>query len=111
MIIKTYKIDGKAVSALKKVIELPEAMVEGKWQINEFARNGYLFQSAVALGMKGDEYYLYIKGEEPFFKANEQKIKLEGVTELKGKEYDEIKSKFEAGEESVAAGVGAVFDF
>jgi len=115
MIVKVYRIEPKAVAAVKKVVEEPEAMKEvapGKqeWFVNEWARNGYSLRDASSMGLSEQCSYLYVKAEtDEFFKKNEKAILVDGVKELKGDELEKIRKKVEEEQDNAAAGVGAIF--
>ena len=108
--IRVYKISAQALKDAKKVLEAPETKDDqGQMQINHFARNGYTLQNAASLGLDGEEYYLYIDADEQFWTQNQDKLKIEGVNQLEGEEYEKTKQSFEKGKEDVAAGIGAIF--
>jgi len=75
---------------------------------NEFARNGYTFRGAEALGLK-EGNFLYIKADPEFFKKNEHLLLQAGAKLTSGKEAQHVKEKIEAEEESAAAGMGGIF--
>ncbi len=107
--IRIYKINADRKSEVKKILETPDHVENGKMVINEFARNGYEFRDASGLGLNEDAAYLYIDADESFFERNEKLIMLEGVKKLEGEEFNKIKDIFEQQSNSVAAGVGAIF--
>ncbi len=108
--IRIYKISPEALKESKKILEAQENVDEqGKLEKNEFARNGYTLQSATALGLEGDEYYLYIDAPEEFWKKNEEKLNISGVTKLENEEYEKVKAKFDEEKENAAAGIGNLF--
>ena len=108
--IRTYKVSAQALKDTKKVLEAPENKDDqGKIQVNHFARNGYTLQNASSLGLEGGDYYLYIDADEDFWNQNQEKLKIEGVTQLEGEEHEKVKQAFEKGKEDVAAGIGAIF--
>jgi len=111
--IRIYKIESKALAAVKKVLEEQERMEEvngeRKFIINEFAREGYNMRDAKSMGFTEEANYLYIKSTEEFFKKNEPRILIEGVKKLEGPDYEKVKGEMEKEADNAAAGVGAVF--
>jgi hypothetical protein len=75
---------------------------------NEFARNGYTFRGAEALGLK-EGNFLYVKADADFFKKNEHALLQAGAKLLSGKEAQHVKEKIEGEEEAAAAGMGGIF--
>jgi len=98
------------LAEVKKIVEAPETMVEGKFRINEFTRTGFNLRDSNSLGLPGNFYYLYIKADEDFFKRNEKSIMIKGVTKLSGKEYEEVKKKIEDELSGAESGLGSVFE-
>jgi len=108
MVVKVFEIVGLA--NVKKVLEAEDHKdATGKWIINEFKTQGYKLQDAASLGIAKAVSYLYIKASEDFFKKHEKALLDTGAKELKGKEYDEVKHKFESAEESSVEGMGSIF--
>jgi hypothetical protein len=112
-IVKIYKISKQALPEAKKILEAEEKEeeVEGERKIiiNEFARTGYTMRDSKVMGFEEGYNYLYIKADEDFFEKNADKVKIEGVEELSGEEYEKVKASFEKEEASEAEGMGAVF--
>ena len=112
-IVKIYKIAGTALPEAKKILEAEEKEeeVEGEKKIvfNEFARTGYTMRDSKVMGFAEGYNYLYIKADEDFFKRNAEKLKIKGIEELTGEEYEKVKTAFEKEEANEAEGLGAVF--
>jgi len=108
MVVKVFEIAGGAV---KKVLEADDVKdpKTGKWTINEFKTQGYKLQDAASLGISKMVSYLYIKADESFFKKHEKALLDAGAKELKGKEYTEVKDKFEGAEAGAVEGMGSIF--
>lgn len=108
MVVKVFEIAGGAV---KKVLEADDVKdpKTGKWIINEFKTQGYKLQDAASLGISKMVSYLYISASEEFFKKHEKVLLDAGAKELKGKEYDEVKDKFEGAEAGAVEGMGSIF--
>ena len=113
LIMKIYKISKAALPEAKKILEAEEKeqKVEGEKRIiiNEFARTGYTIRDSKMMGFEEGYNYLYIKADESFFGKNADKLKIEGIEELKDEEYEKVKASFEKEEASEAEGMGAVF--
>jgi len=109
MVVKVFEIMG--IANVKKVLEADDVKdpKTGKWIINEFKTQGYKLQDAASLGISKTMNYLYIKASEDFFKKHEKALLDAGAKELKGKEYEEVKHKFESAEESSVEGMGSIF--
>jgi hypothetical protein len=98
--IKVFKVSSEAHPKIQSTLRQ-----------DPFARANYIYRAASSLGVKGEEYYLYIKAtDDKFFKENKESLDVEGVEELKGKNFDEIKEKIEKEQEDVATGIGTFFD-
>ena len=112
-VVKIYKISGTALGEAKKILDAEEREeeVEGEKKIifNEFARTGYTMRDSKVMGFEEGYNYLYIKAEEDFFQKNAGRLKMDGVEELTGDEYEKVKTKFEEDEAEEAEGLGAVF--
>lgn len=76
---------------------------------NDFKTQGYKFQDAAGLGISKQVSYIYVNAGDEFFKKNEKLLLAAGAKELKGKEYDEVKKKFDSSEEGAIEGMGAIF--
>lgn len=111
--IRIYKIESKALAAVKKVLDEQERVevtgTEKKVILNEFARAGYTMRDGKSMGFTEEVNYLYIKAEEEFFKKNEQKITVEGVKKIEGEEFEKVRAEIEKEADNAALGVGAVF--
>lgn len=127
--IKIYEIELARLQKIKNVLEAPDvtageldvelekeagkkgsALEKAKaWKVNEFKKNGYILREAKALGSDKKVSYLYIQGDEGFFKRNERTLLELGAKILQGKEFDEIKEKIEALEQGASEGIGFVF--
>ena len=111
--LRIYKIESKAIQAVKKVLDDPERVEETggekKIIINEFARTGYTLRDGKSMGFTEEANYLYIKAEDEFFKKNEAKILVEGVKKLEGQDFEKVKAEMEKEAEGAESGMGAVF--
>lgn len=108
--INIYRIDTSTLSEVKKILEEPERVEEGKIVRNEFARNGYTLRDAKSMDFEKNCSYLYVKGEEEFFEKNEKRLTdIENVEKIEGKEYEEVKAKIEEEASEAEEGIGAIF--
>jgi hypothetical protein len=71
---------------------------------------GFKYEGAANVNPKKTGFYMVIKAEKKWFEAKETKEALKKMTEVKGKEKDEILKKFAVLEDSVTAGIGSIFD-
>ena len=96
-------------------VEIEKEQGKGKfekaksWKVNEFRKQGYILREAKAIGMSEDNSFLYIKGDENFFKRNEKTLIDSGAKKIEGKKFEEVKENIEKQEEKAASGVGFIF--
>ena len=110
MTVKIWEIDKNKVREVNKILEAPEIKnAEGEISINEFARNGYQMRDGNILQFDESKNYLYISADDEFFSRNKDKLKMEGVKELTGDNYEKIKKKIEDEEKETLVGIGSVF--
>jgi len=111
--IRIYKIESKALAAVKKVLEQQEKVEtvnnEKKIIFNEFARAGYTLRDGKTMGFTEEGNYLYIKTDDDFFKRNEKQILIDGVKLLEGEEFEKVKKEIDKESEGAETGMGAVF--
>jgi len=81
------------------------AKVQAVLREDAFARNGYIYREGSTLGLETKDYYLYIEAPENFFKEQEEKLRIDGVKEIKGEEFEKIKGEIEKEQENVATGI------
>ncbi|MBN3037708.1 MAG: hypothetical protein JW834_04665 [Candidatus Diapherotrites archaeon] len=98
MAVKIYKVLGSAQHKVRAVIAT-----------DPFARIEYKFQDAKTMGINVDAYFLYVNASDEFFEEHSKELEIEGVEEVSGQEFDNVKNAFEAEEAGVAAGI-ALFD-
>lgn len=96
--LKIYKVNKEA-----------NGKVQGFISKDAFARNGYIYREGKTLGIEGDEYYLYIEGEESFFKEQDESLSIEGVQEMDGDDFEKVKEAIEKEQGDVASGI-SLFD-
>lgn len=92
--IKIYRVKPESNSKIQAVLSQ-----------DPFARNEYVYREGTSLGLDTKDYFLYISASEEFFKENEESLKIDGVEEVKDKEFEEIKEKIEKEQENVATGL------
>ncbi len=96
-------------------VEIEKEQGKGKfekaksWKVNEFRKQGYILREAKAIGMSEDTPFLYIKGDEGFFKRNEKTLIDAGAKRIEGKKFEKVKDSIEKQEEEAASGVGFIF--
>ena len=74
-----------------------------------FARNGYELRNAEGLGLSGKEFYLYVDGNDEFWKKAQPMVDALKLEPLKGKKFKEVSAKFQEQLNSTGFGVGALF--
>lgn len=92
--IKIYKVKPEANTKIQAVLSQ-----------DPFARNEYIYREGSSLGLDTKDYFLYINAPDNFLEENEEKLKIEGVEEIEGEEFEEIKEKIEKEQENVATGL------
>jgi hypothetical protein len=70
---------------------------------------GYRYEGAANINPKKTGYYMVIKADKKWFEEKEPKEALKKVTEVKGKDKEEVLKKFEEIENNIAGGI-ALFD-
>lgn len=87
----------------------------------EFKMQGYKLVTAQSLGLEGEEHYLYVDGDEAFFKKVSDRLtyfttkpesepsKLKELEELKEKEAAEVSEKMKKQDECAQEGLGFIF--
>ncbi|MCD4740242.1 hypothetical protein K8R43_03565 [archaeon] len=95
--LKIYKVKKESNSAVQSALNN-----------DAFARNGYIYREGATLGL-GEEYYLYIKGHEDFFKEQKELLNIEGMEKLADAEFEKVKEAIEKEQDDVASGI-SLFD-
>lgn len=98
MTVRIFRISPAKIGGIRQVVAL-----------DHWARNGYTLQAAKTIGINIDDYVLYVDGPDAFFASHLKEVLIEGVTEVKGNEFDNIKKAFAGAEDSTASGI-AMFD-
>lgn len=87
----------------------------------EFKNEGYKLVTAQSLGLAGDVQYLYVEGDDAFFKKISDKLtyfttkfetapsQLKELDELKEKEAEEVAEKIRKQDENAQEGLGFIF--
>ena len=71
---------------------------------------GYKYEGAPNVKSGKTGFYMVIKAEKKWFEEKTTKEVLKKMTEVKGKEREEVLKKFAELEDSVTAGIGSIFD-
>ena len=71
---------------------------------------GYKYEGAPNVKSGKTGFYMVIKAEKKWFEDKVTKEALKKMTEVKGKEREEVLKKFEELEENVTSGIGSIFD-
>jgi len=102
---RVYECEAKNQGGLKKVLEA-DAYAE-----TSFARHGYKLKAGKSVGGEDGKYYLYIKGEESFFKdfADEKLNGVEGLKKLEGEAAQNIIGNIENTDSAAEKGIGSIF--
>lgn len=74
----------------------------------DLKRRGFTYDSAKNLGLEGEGYYFWIRGEKELWEKLEV-LKKEEVKEITGEEKEKILEAFKKLEEEKMAGVGGLF--
>jgi hypothetical protein len=95
MAVRIWKVEPSVVPNVRAVVET-----------DPWARNGYVFRAGEAIGIDGPAYFLYVSAPDEFFAQHEAELRIEGVSEIKSVEFENVKRAIEAEEQSVAFGIG-----
>ncbi len=110
MTFKVFKVAKDKLPTAKKIVES-----------EEFKMQGYKLVTAQSLGMAGEVQYLYVEGDEAFFKKIFDKLtyfttqsetvpsQLKELEELKEKEAAEVADKIKKQDEQAQEGLGFIF--
>lgn len=96
MEVRIYRIPREKYVEVKKTLEGED---------DSFRRVGYILREGKYIN-EDENFYLYIRASEEFFKEHEGKLNAEPLT---GEDYKRIKEKIEKEEEDKAVGIGAIF--
>ncbi|MGB9707933.1 MAG: hypothetical protein ACPLXC_01225 [Candidatus Pacearchaeota archaeon] len=127
--IRIYEIEIAKLQKIKNVLEAQDtatgeldielekeagkkgsAMEKAKaWRVNEWKKNGYILREAKAIGIDKKVSFLYVSAPEDFFERNEKQIVDLGANELKGEEFEKVKTKIEEAEQGASEGIGFIF--
>lgn len=70
---------------------------------------GFKYENAANINPNKTGFYMVIKAEKKWFEEKETKEALKKMTEITGKEKEEVLKKFEELEDNIAYGIGNIF--